>query len=51
MDAFVSGAAELVGVAFIIGISRGITVLMDGGKITDTVLYWGESPCQKLIIE
>ena len=28
--------------AFIIGISRGITVLMDGGKITDTVLYWGE---------
>ena len=42
VDAFVSGAAELVGVAFIIGISRGITVLMDGGKITDTVLYWGE---------
>lgn len=42
IDAFVSGAAELLGVAFIIGISRGITVLMDGGKITDTVLYWGE---------
>ena len=42
VDSFVSGAADLVGVAFIIGISRGITVLMDGGKITDTVLYWGE---------
>ena len=42
VDAFVSGAAELVGVAFIIGVSRGITVLMDGGQITDTVLYWGE---------
>lgn len=42
IDAFVSGASELLGVAFIIGISRGITVLMDGGKITDTVLYWGE---------
>lgn len=42
IEAFVSGAAELLGVAFIIGISRGITVLMDSGKITDTVLYWGE---------
>ena len=42
VDAFVSGAAELLGVAFIIGISRGITVLMDSGRITDTVLYWGE---------
>ena len=40
--AFVAGASELVGVALIIGISRGITVLMDGGGITDTVLYWGE---------
>ena len=42
IESFVSGAAELLGVAFIIGISRGITVLMDSGKITDTVLYWGE---------
>ena len=42
IDSFVSGAAELIGVAFIIGISRGITVLMNDGQITDTVLYWGE---------
>ena len=42
VDAFVAGAADLVGVGLIIGISRGITVLMDGGRITDTVLYWGE---------
>lgn len=28
--------------AFIIGISRGITVIMNGGQITATVLYWGE---------
>lgn len=41
-DAFVSGAGELLGVAFIIGISRGITVLMNSGAITDTILYWGE---------
>ncbi len=42
IDAFVAGAADLIGVAFIIGISRGITVLMNAGQITDTVLYWGE---------
>jgi len=42
VDAFVAGAADLIGVGLIIGISRGITVLMDGGQITDTVLYWGE---------
>ena len=45
-DAFVSGAADLVGVGLIIGISRGITVLRDGGRITDTVLYWGEQALQ-----
>lgn len=42
IEAFVSGAADLLGVTFIIGISRGITVLMNSGAITDTVLYWGE---------
>lgn len=42
-DSFVSGAAELLGVAFIIGISRGITVVMNAGKITDTILNLGES--------
>ena len=41
-SAFVSGAADLLGVALIIGISRGITVIMNNGKITDTILYWGE---------
>lgn len=41
-DTFVAGCAELLGVAFIIGISRGITVLMNDGAITDTVLHWGE---------
>lgn len=41
-ETFVSGCADLLGVAFIIGISRGITVLMNDGGITDTVLHWGE---------
>lgn len=42
VTSFVSGAAELLGVAFIIGISRGITVVMNSGKITDTILNLGE---------
>lgn len=42
VGAFVDGAAELLGVAFIIGISRGVTVIMNAGQITATVLYWGE---------
>ena len=40
---FVDGARDLLGVALIIGIARGITVVMNNGQITDTVLYWAES--------
>lgn len=43
VDSFVAGAADLLGVAFIIGISRGITVIMNNGSITDTILSWGEN--------
>lgn len=39
---FVSGARDLLGVALIVGVSRGITVVMNAGKITDTVLNLGE---------
>lgn len=42
-ETFVSGCTDLLGVAFIIGISRGITVLMNDGHITDTILHWGEA--------
>jgi uncharacterized ion transporter superfamily protein YfcC len=41
-SSFVSGAGDLLGVALIIGIARGITVIMDNGQITDTVLHWVE---------
>src|SRR5262245_21545643 len=40
---FVDGARDLVGVALIIGIARGITVIMNNGEITDTVLHWAEN--------
>jgi len=39
---FVDGARDLLGVALIIGIARGITVVMNNGQITDTVLFWAE---------
>jgi uncharacterized ion transporter superfamily protein YfcC len=40
---FVDGARDLLGVALIIGIARGITVIMTNGFITDTVLNAAEN--------
>jgi len=40
---FVRGASELLGVAFIIGIARGISILMSDGMISDTVLNHASS--------
>lgn len=42
ISTFVQGARDLLGVALIIGISRGITVVMNAGNMTDTVLRLGE---------
>jgi uncharacterized ion transporter superfamily protein YfcC len=39
VNAFSKGAGELLGVAFIIGIARGVSILMDDGLISDTVLF------------
>lgn len=41
-NTFVEGAKDLLGVALIIGIARGITVIMTNGFITDTVLNAAE---------
>lgn len=45
---FVNGARDLLGVALIIGISRGITVVMDAGGMTATVLHWGEGMLENM---
>jgi uncharacterized ion transporter superfamily protein YfcC len=37
---FVNGARDLLGVALVIGVARGIVFIMDAGKITDTILFW-----------
>lgn len=42
IDAFLNGARDLLGVALIIGLARGIVVVMDAGRITDTILHWAE---------
>jgi uncharacterized ion transporter superfamily protein YfcC len=42
VNTFVDGARDMLGVALIIGVARGITVIMNNGLITDTVLYWAE---------
>jgi uncharacterized ion transporter superfamily protein YfcC len=47
-SSFIDGSRDLLGVALIIGIARGITVIMNNGKITDTVLSWCESAVEDL---
>jgi uncharacterized ion transporter superfamily protein YfcC len=43
VEAFVNGARDLLGVALIIGLARGIVVVMDAGQITDTILHSAET--------
>lgn len=47
-NTFVNGARDLLGVALVIGLARGIVVLMDAGKITDTILFWAETAVRGL---
>jgi len=42
---FIAGAADMVGVALVVALARGITVLMTNGLILDTVLYG----CEQLL--
>ncbi|MFD0988800.1 YfcC family protein [Mariniflexile jejuense] len=43
VDTFIKGASDLLGVAVIVGIARGITVLMNDGQISDTMLYYASN--------
>jgi len=42
-ETFIDGARDMLGVALIIGVARGVSVIMNNGLIIDTVLYWAES--------
>ena len=48
VNTFVDGARALLGVALIIGIARGIVVVMDAGRMTDTILFWAEGAVSDL---
>jgi uncharacterized ion transporter superfamily protein YfcC len=39
----------MLGVALVIGLARGISVIMTNGLIIDTILYWAESAVSGLI--
>lgn len=43
VDTFVKGASDLLGVALIIGIARGVSVIMEDGLISDTMLYYASN--------
>ena len=45
---FVDGARDLLGVALIIGVSRGIKVIMVAGGMDATILYWSENALKNL---
>jgi uncharacterized ion transporter superfamily protein YfcC len=40
---FINGARDMLGVALIIGVARGVSVIMNNGLIIDTVLYGAET--------
>lgn len=42
IDTFINGAKDLLGVAIIIGVARGVAVIMNDAMITDTILHAGE---------
>lgn len=42
INAFMSGMSDLLSVAIIVAVARGIQVVMNNGKITGTILHWGE---------
>jgi uncharacterized ion transporter superfamily protein YfcC len=42
VDTFVNGARDLLGVALIIGLARGISVVMTNGEIMSTFINYGE---------
>ena len=41
ISSFMNGAADLLSVALIVAVARGIQVIMNDGMITATILHWG----------
>ncbi|MGT2620624.1 hypothetical protein [Photobacterium damselae] len=43
IDSFIIGASELVGVSLIIGLARGVNIVLDQGMISDTILFYASN--------
>ncbi|MBK7123017.1 MAG: YfcC family protein [Chitinophagaceae bacterium] len=43
---FIKGAESLLGVAFIIGVARGVTIVLNEGHISDSILYYAANMVQ-----
>jgi len=43
VDAFIRGANDLLSVALIIGVARGVTIIMEEGCISDTLLFYASN--------
>lgn len=43
INRFIKGAEEMLSVAFIIGIARGVTIVLNDGKITDSILFYSSN--------
>jgi uncharacterized ion transporter superfamily protein YfcC len=48
-ETFINGARDMLGVALIIGVARGVSVIMNNGLIVDTVLFWAESALSSVV--
>ncbi len=48
IEQFIKGAAELLGVAFIVGVARGVTIVLNDGKVSDTLLHYTSGLIQGL---
>lgn len=40
LSAFITGAETLLSVAFIVGVARGITIVLNEGNVTDSILFY-----------
>ncbi len=43
VEGFITGTSEVVGVALIIGLARAINIIMENGKIADTLLFYSSN--------
>ena len=43
---FIKGAESLLNVAFIVGVARGVTIILNEGHISDSILFYTASAVQ-----